>query len=157
MNMAYAGIGARDTPKPVLEQMKWLGHMLALRGLTLRSGCAIGADMAFEAGCKEANGQMVLRASAQGEQALAHAASFHPNWDACSHFAKHAHARNSLIMLGDMLDDPVRFVICWTDGGGIKGGTGQSLRIAAAHSIPVYNLWYPEHWAAIAGWVQSNA
>ena len=30
--------------------------------------------------------------------------------------------------------------MCWTPNAAISGGTGQALRIARAHSIPVYNL-----------------
>ena len=45
-------------------------------------------------------------------------------------------------MLGDDLDQPVSFVVCWTPGGEVTGGTGQALRIAAdpQYNIPVFNL-----------------
>ena len=35
---------------------------------------------------------------------------------------------------------PVSFVVCWTEGGLLKGGTAQALRIATALNIPIINL-----------------
>jgi hypothetical protein len=34
------------------------------------------------------------------------------------------------------------FVICWTKDGESSGGTGQALRIAAHHNIPIHNLFF---------------
>jgi hypothetical protein len=45
----------------------------------------------------------------------------------------------------------VRFVICWTPNGSTNGlqrdtgGTGQALRIAAAHGVEIFNLARPDH------------
>lgn len=136
----YAGIGARKTPGPVLDQLSTAGMLLAIRGFVLRSGAAQGADMAFEAGCKMVNGRKVVRCSTLSQKALDHAAQYHPNWDACDNNAKALHARNSYIMMGDNLNRPVSFVVCWTENGAVKGGTGQALRMAAAHGIPVFNV-----------------
>jgi len=72
-----------------------------------------------------------------------HAANYHPGWDQCDETARALHARNSAVMLGDTpvsAPVPVNAVVCWTESGVIKGGTGQALRIAAAYSIPVFNL-----------------
>lgn len=33
-----------------------------------------------------------------------------------------------------------KFVVCWTPGGQLKGGTAQTLRIATAMNIPIINL-----------------
>ena len=46
-------------------------------------------------------------------------------------------------MLGPKLDAPSDFVLCWTEDGEASGGTGQAMRIAAAHGVPVYNLQRP--------------
>ena len=51
MTMYYAGIGSRETPKVVCDMMYKIGAAHADLGLTLRSGGAIGADIAFERGC----------------------------------------------------------------------------------------------------------
>lgn len=147
----YAGIGNRQTPADVGKIMTSTAMRLAMSGWILRSGEAkqpipsppdtVSADLAFEAGCDLVNKRAkVIRVPTESQKALDHAAQFHPNWSACSEYAKALHARNSLIMLGDWLDDPVRFVVCWTPDGAVTGGTGQALRIAAAYSIPVVNL-----------------
>lgn len=46
----YAGIGSRETPQDVLDDMTAIAAKLEERGFTLRSGFAGGADTAFELG-----------------------------------------------------------------------------------------------------------
>lgn len=137
----YAGVGARATPGVVLQTMSTIAMQLAMRGWGLWSGgCKKGADAAFEQGCDMMRGRKVIRTATEWQPALDHAARYHPNWEACDTAARMLLARTSLVMLGDTLDDPVRAVVCWTEGGAVKGGTGQALRIAAEHMIPVWNL-----------------
>lgn len=138
----YAGIGSRETPEPIQLQMQTIAMQLAMSGYVLRSGCAIGADTAFEKGCKIVGGRSILRTRTTWQRALDHAQLYHPAWDKCTEIGQALHARNSLIMLGDDLDLPVRFVVCWTPGGEVTGGTGQALRIAAdpQYNIAVFNL-----------------
>jgi hypothetical protein len=150
--MKYAGVGSRSTPLPIIREMENVAMRLAIAGWQLRTGAGKrplnpkpdtdSADLAFERACKLVGGQCVVRVPTLWEPAVEHAAKFHPNWDACNEFAQGAHARNSMIVLGDgrAFDDPVDAVVCWTAGGVVKGGTGQALRIAAAWSIPVFNL-----------------
>lgn len=161
----YAGIGARVTPKPIALQMENLAMRFALKGLVLRSGRGKrpvdagpdtdSADLAFERGCDAVAGRKVIRSVGYGDDRLEHAARYHPNWAACNEHARALHARNSLIMCGDWLDDPVAFVVCWTEGGKVKGGTGQSLRIAAApeYNIPVFNLAIAGNLEALEQWL----
>lgn len=47
---SYAGIGSRRTPKQFIDKFIEIGEFLALKGITLRSGGADGADQAFEMG-----------------------------------------------------------------------------------------------------------
>lgn len=68
------------------------------------------------------------------------AAEYHPAWERCSPYARKLHARNSFIILGGCLNDPVNLVVCWTEGGKLKGGTAQGLRIAKDFQIPIANL-----------------
>lgn len=144
--MIYAGIGSRETPEDVLEYMENLAEDFARYGWTLRSGGARGADTAFERGCIRGDGQKrIYLASDATPEAMEHAAEFHPNWPACSPYAKKLHARNSLIMLGDSLNEPVDIVVCWTPGGFKKGGTAQALRIAEYLKISVFNLGAPAY------------
>jgi hypothetical protein len=114
--------------------------LLAQRGYTLRTGGARGMDSAFQQGAEAAGGQVeVWRPGAATEEAYDLAAEFHPAWSQCSTVTQALHARNGHILLGAGLDDPVDFVLCWTPGGAIVGGTGQGLRIAAAWGIDVVN------------------
>lgn len=149
----YAGIGSRSTPPQILAQMRRLAGELAGLGWTLRSGAAQGADTAFEEGALAAGGGVELYLPWPGFQgrrqarlvrptaaAMAMAERFHPAWHRVSPGARPLHARNSHQVLGPALDDPVALVICWTRGALGGGGTGQALRIARAHGIPVVDL-----------------
>jgi hypothetical protein len=167
--MNYAGIGSRETPEAALAFMTKCAREWAQRDWTLRSGGAKGADLAFEEGAIDGGGPLEIfysdrcrigysdnaeedRSANFGQtnvykydpvlwqQAQDIAKEHHPNWDACSYWARKLHTRNSLIVLGGSLDDPVDLVVCWTEGGALKGGTAQGLRIAKNYSIPVANL-----------------
>jgi hypothetical protein len=145
--MIYAGIGSRKTPIVICDHMKAIARTLAARGFTLRSGGAKGADKAFQIGCALGFGkaelyltQNVIGDVSKSQPYFDHAARFHPAWEQCSFFVKTLHARNSMIMMGCSLIQPVDFVVCWTPDGMASGGTGQALRIAEAYSIPVFNL-----------------
>jgi hypothetical protein len=79
------------------------------------------------------------------KEEVAFTAMHHPAWKKCSPSARLLHTRNTRIMVGlDQLHGedvmPVSFVICWTENGAIKGGTGQAIRIAKALDIPIINL-----------------
>jgi hypothetical protein len=138
----YAGIGARQTPEDVLKQMTILAHDLELDGYTLRSGGAAGADYAFAKGCAN---KEIYKAEHYTSAAMQHAQRYHPAWEGLSEYVKQLMARNSIILLGPALIDPVDCVICWTAGGKTVGGTGQSIRIATDYDIPIFNLWKDTH------------
>lgn len=143
--MFYAGIGSRKTPRPILSKMMVIGAILARKGYTLRSGGAEGADKAFEQGCIAVRGDMRIYYPEPNNLELwwlDTAEKFHPAWDRCTEYAQRLHARNTPIILGpdEWPFRPSDFVVCWTPGGAISGGTGQGLRIAKAYEIPVFNL-----------------
>lgn len=161
MTHYYAGIGSRKTPENVLRDMSLLGRSLASsdHNIVLRSGAAGGADMAFEAGCHQSKGgkQIFLPWSGfngrstleEGVMVLADefvaqaediASKAHPAWHRCSQGARRMHTRNVAQVLGPDLKTPSSFVICWTPNGDSSGGTGQAIRIAQAHSIPVFDM-----------------
>lgn len=143
MHKIYAGIGSQQTPPVILTLMARWAHYLAERGYLLRSGGAFGADSAFENGCYMARGpKMIYRATdaRYRPEWRAHAAQFHPIWRDLSAGVQLLHARNSPIILGGELNEPVDFVLCWTPGARVTGGTGQALRIAQASGIPIFNL-----------------
>ena len=147
----YAGIGSRQTPPEVLALMTRYARHMANKPEDeaiwwLSSGGAQGADTAFQQGVQTSTrpGRLeVWRPEHVKPLHLEHAARFHPAWDRCSDYARKLHARNSIIILGPELDRPVQFIMCWTPGATISGGTGQALRIARELSIPVYNQANP--------------
>ena len=152
MNYIYTGIGSRSTPKETLQLFALLGRYFAQKGFILRSGGAKGADTAFENGCKEVNGRKEIyipwkgfedsRSSLVVESPMAFqiAKKFHPNWESLSEGAKKLQARNSHQILGWDLESPSNFVVCYTEGGKRKGGTGQALRLAESLNIPIFDF-----------------
>ena len=151
----YAGIGARQTPPQILEQMTELASELANRGWHLHSGGAAGADAAFASGALEHERTLFLPwPSFNGlsgpdchvarddvtARHMAIAAALHPAWDRCDARARQFHARNVSILLGPQGNAPVDAAVCWTPGGETVGGTGMAIRIAEAHRIPIINL-----------------
>lgn len=160
--MIYAGIGSRKTPKEVLTLMTALAVFLAELGLTLRSGGAPGADSAFEKGCDRAAGLKEIFLPWKkfnynqsplfevSSEAIELSRIYYPTpelFEIKPYIAK-LMGRNAQQVLGQNLDSPVDFVVCWTPDGcetqqdrtKETGGTGQAIAIADAYSIPVYNL-----------------
>lgn len=154
--MIYAGIGNRETPSSVLDDMHHIAAQLAEMGWILRSGGAPGADTAFENGCDHAGGTKEIYIPWQGFQgrrdaivgadqpnfpdALKLASNFHPAWDRCKASARTLHARNGYQILGKSLTQKADCVICWTKNASGQGGTGQALRIAKHFNIPIFDL-----------------
>jgi hypothetical protein len=167
--LIYAGVGARETPLAVCGTMQLVAAMLATKGWRLRSGRAErtidadpntgSADIAFERGCDSVGGAKTIRIPSIGPLIdgkriwIDHAAQYHPNWSACNEHAQACHARNSGLLLGDYLNEPVHFGICWTPGGAVVGGTGQTLRVAAAYGIGFFNLATEGHEAAMWSYI----
>ena len=162
----YAGIGSRSTPQDVCALMNKCAQRLEELNFILRSGAALGADAAFEAGVSDPahkeiflpwagyNGSESKRTYAPAE-AFYLAAAFHPAWDKCSTGAKKMHTRNCMQILGQKLDTPVSFVLCWTKGGKHLGGTAQALRIAQHNGIEIINFANPQPLQRIAAKLDS--
>jgi len=167
--LTYTGIGSRETPPADLARMEAVGAILQRQGWTLRSGGAEGADSAFERGADRAAredgttarkeiyipwngfqqrsdqepGVVLASALPKAREAMEMAKRYHPAWERLSKGARGLQSRNGHQMLGRDLDDRSGVVICWTEGGAIKGGTGQALRIAQDLGVPVLNLGDP--------------
>ena len=142
----YAGIGSRQTPPSVLTMMHLYAQEHARDGWMLSSGGAQGADTAFETGARSVQGLVRIYrpydAIAVDPTYRAIAAAHHPNWSACSDFARRAHTRNVAIILGGDpagLTEIVQHIAFWTPGGTITGGTGMALRLATTYHIPT--IW----------------
>jgi len=148
----YAGIGSRETPHDIQYVMYRIAQKLAAKGWVLRSGGADGADKAFEQGCDKVSGEKEIYLPWKGfnsnksplydisEEAFEMASKHHPSWGNCSQGGKRLHARNCYQVLGKDLKTPVSFILCYTVGGSGKGGTGQAIRIAKKHNIPIFDF-----------------
>lgn len=150
MTRFYTGIGSRQTPASVQRTMTLIGRELSFHNMILRSGGADGADAAFEEGADPGKKEIFLPwfrfnnhpspLCHLSTEAYIVARQFHPAYDRLSDGAKKLMARNSYQVLGETLDKPSAFVICWTPGGKGGGGTGQALRIAHHYGIPIFDL-----------------
>jgi hypothetical protein len=171
----YAGIGARNTPPDFLDLMREIAALAAAAGWTLRSGGAPGADQAFASASPGAETylpwpsyeQAVLRTllvpplkimRSPTSAAIERVGRYHPAADHLSQGVRKLAARNEHILLGPRLEDPVRAVVCWTQDGAPKGGTGGALRIAQAHDIPALNLGDGQERTAsdVLAWLESR-
>lgn len=167
MIMEYGGIGARNSSLETLARMTEIAQWLVYIGLTLRSGRAKGADQAFERGSlgkskiflpwseyqKSANLIANMEYPSPAPLAYEIARTYHPAWERCGPEARDLHARNSHIVLDWDLETPVDFIVCSTDG---KGGTAQSLRIAQAYDIKIFNLAIERHHEELLEYVKER-
>lgn len=136
----YAGIGSRQTPEDILKLMTVMASVFCSIGVCLRSGGALGADLAFEQGVNNNALKDIYYASDATSDSFALSSRYHGGWNSLDSYSKKLHGRNAQILLGRDLQLPVGFIVCWTPGGKVSGGTGQALRISVDYGIPVYNL-----------------
>lgn len=153
---AYTGVGSRKAPKSALRKMIYFGKRLAKHGAILRSGACRGPDRAFEIGCDSVNGPKEIYLPFAGyedreeeesvyirgacSEARKMAQAVHPAWFVCQEASMCFHTRNVYQFFGLDLETPSRFVICWTPGGFMEGGTRTVMELARIHRIPVFNL-----------------
>ena len=158
--LTYGGIGSRDTPIPIIYKMSYIAKRLEHQFFILYTGGAEGADTAFLAGTqffkiflpakihnfRTANRQDVFDCSNldNWDKALDTITKYHPNPKALSPFAKNLMSRNAYCVLGEDLQNPVDFVLCWTPNAKLVGGTAQGMRIAIDYNIPIFNLADPQ-------------
>jgi hypothetical protein len=131
-----------------------IAEKLAMKGFTLRTGGADGADAAFEHGADRVSGMKEVFLPWKGfngsqsnlfripEAATELASKIHPAWSRCSQGAQKLHARNTQQILGQNLDSESGFVICYARiiKGVPQGGTATAIKLAVRRSIPVFNL-----------------
>lgn len=138
----YAGIGSRETPLDIQLLMYDIADYMGRKRFILRSGGAEGADEAFEKGAKDhKHPAEIFKPEEATQEAIDVASRCHPAWEKCDQFARKAHGRNAMILLGESLWVPVNMVICWTPRGETIGGTGQAIRMAKEYFIRIINLY----------------
>ena len=148
----YTGIGSRKYP-PFDNTIDVVADELHSLGYTLRSGGAEGADTAFEKatynkeiylpwkGFNKNDSELILGSDKlNNAKAWSIAKMFHPKFSSLTNSSKKLIVRNSFQVFGKQMNSPSEFVVCWTVDGKDSGGTGQAIRIARAHNIPVFNL-----------------
>jgi hypothetical protein len=157
MTKVYTGIGARNTPSPVLNKIIYIAKELASKNWILRSGGADGADTAFEDGCNLSKGEKQIYLPWKGfnksdsnlylnlanrahMDAFEIAKSIHPAWNKLKYGAKLLHTRNVFQILGWDLKSPTGMVVAWTSHGKEIGGTRTALVLARQYNIPIINL-----------------
>jgi len=167
--MFIAGIGSRETPGDILDEMTRIGEWVRGSGKHyIVSGHAEGADWAFERGAQERcivflpwktfnnhlQSNALISVPPLTQKAKNVTKRYHPAYDKLSHGALGLHCRNGFQILGSELGDiltgkvipkRVNVVVCWTSDGKASGGTGQAIRIAEGHNIPVLNM-YDDKW-----------
>lgn len=162
--MFVAGIGSRETPQNIQDEMKKIGEWVRQsKTFYITSGHAEGADWAFEQGAQErcivyspwsgynqhlkSNAITVIPPITQKSKDITE--KYHPAFGRLSDGALKLHCRNSYQVLGSEIGNcsssgitplRVKVVICWTSDGKASGGTGQAIRIAKGHDIPVLNM-----------------
>ena len=161
--MIIAGVGSRDTIPSVLRDMRRIGEYCRFHNITVRSGHAGGADEYFEKGAQEAclaiypwtgfntdpnkdgfitNAKVLVYKHNSATEEIAR--KYHPKYDYLKASVKKLMCRNVWQVLGETLNSPVKFVVCWTEGAMGEGGTGQAIRVANGYGIPVYDMGNPK-------------
>jgi len=158
MSRCYAGVGPRRVPSDIFHYMSRLAYRLQKLNFILRTGGAPGANHAFSRSVpygplKEVylpwagfnNNQSQL--NKYDNLAFELAEKYHPAWDKLNHSAQKIMACNVAQVLGKYLNDPVQFVVTWTQDGvedhnttPRTGESGQIIRLAYDRGIPIFNL-----------------
>ena len=140
MSNSYTGVGSRETPDDILILMRRIGYVMAMKGISLRTGEAEGADHAFYKGVVDANdihgvkfkNEVFVAAAPKshhyvndvvnifsGDSSFAiqefreTAIMIRGSWDDLSYFGAMCHIRNVAQVLGGDGKSPSRGLICW--------------------------------------------
>lgn len=163
----YTGVGSRETPREILSLMYKIGSKLAVEGYTLRSGGAAGADSAFQLGCSMHDGdkEIYLPWNGFSEMWEDHESGIyvpikdrtyfmaeeivsevHPAWDKLTRGPRGLHTRNVYQVLGQDLNTPSNFLLCYSkpSGNSVSGGTRTAWEVAKKFGVPCFNLFHKE-------------
>lgn len=154
----YTGIGSRKTPQPILDMFERMGEWAVKKGYCLRSGHADGADSAFERGCDKLTGPKEIYIPWKGfngstshlylenlnkrPDAFSLASECNPLLYGSKEATRKLHTRNVYQVLGQDIQTPSIFIVCFTPNGEEKGGTATAIRIGKRYNIPIFNAGY---------------
>jgi hypothetical protein len=167
---AYAGITNPDTPPDIVQQIAKLASRLSESGYTCRTSGGSEGDDAFENNSTLSEVHIPWKKFNNKEtkfnKNLPEAADlvkpFHPTFDAMKPAVQAIIARGAHVILGQNLQSPVQFVLCWSADGlenakdrGIKSGfIGIPIALAATNRIPVFNLKNPDALQRLKNWLE---
>jgi hypothetical protein len=134
----YTGVGSRKTPLKICKRMTVLSIEMSKLGYKLRTGDADGADLAFRWPLAPWE-RIIYRKGTQTPKSVEMMLRLHPAPENAKRYVAYL-GRNPLQVLGDKLDDPSDFLVCWTPRGSVIGGTGLTIRVAHEYNVPVFNL-----------------
>lgn len=170
----YTGVGSRDTPENITDIMSDIAVYLSKFGHILRSGRAEGADWAFQRGAEFHAKNIDIPQTPKTEIYVPNkrfnlsfgrlneidpkdldnyadaediCSTLHPVFDKLIGFARDAHVRNVYQVLGQDLNTPSSFLLCWAPikNGRVTGGTATAVALANKLDIEVYNFYIPRH------------
>ena len=79
------------------------------------------------------------------------------NWKPMKQGAKHLHTGNVYQLLGQDLNTPSRFVICYAEPQGkkghVKGGTGTAVKLGIDNGVEIINLYHETQRKRVEDWV----
>lgn len=88
------------------------------------------------------------------------ASEIHPAWDRCSQGAKKLHTRNVYQLLGQDLNTPSRFVLCWAKPKStdrktehVQGGTATAVKLGIDNGVEIINLYWEDQRKRVEDWV----
>lgn len=157
MEIIYAGTGSVHTPHWVRDLFCIAGERLA-DSFTLRSGGQEGSDICFERGCENGQGKREIwlpwphyeyNKSDKIVDVARYAyicASLYPNWDNLSDAMRKRYARCIPMILGEDLDKPVDFMVCYLPEDEVDTEARFAYDLATTNNIPIVNVGlYYEH------------
>ena len=149
-------IGSRELPEDKGLIVDKVAEFLFKNNCKIRSGGADGTDRRFQRIYEKLKGSMEIFLPWNGFQKLyvdnkqfflvneelcrPYTIKYHPAPDRLSKWALKLMDRNSSQVLGLNLNEPSDLTIAYTEGGKLKGGTSQALRIAMDAGIPIVNI-----------------
>jgi hypothetical protein len=156
MSRYFTGVGSEDAPLYLECEVAEIMAFLNPLGFVARSGGAKRMDTWWETYAarveiylpwKGFNGhEGEFRGIPPRAYRIAQEHMVPEHWANLGRGGQRCHARDVQQVLGQHCgppDPPSEFVLCWTEGGRVAGGTATAMKVAVSHSIPVFNLYNP--------------